>query len=126
MFVHCLNDTRKITCVSAVKLKRRKVRQRKEKKMVKKVTKFSDALQKFEEEVEDILVGKAASKGYANDNGGRDFYDAVDLVAGADSHAAGEIVYKVKRFLRKRDKEDLVKIAAWAFLLYDAAERKGE
>jgi hypothetical protein len=39
-------------------------------------------------------------------------------MADGDAHAIGEIIYKAVRYSKRGDKDDLVKIAAWAFLIY--------
>lgn len=71
-----------------------------------------------------ILDRKAHAKGYAPAGG-----DGPDLAAfveaHAPGHALGEIIYKVVRYGAKKDSEDLVKIAAWAYLIW-AGGRKGE
>lgn len=93
---------------------------------VSKKKKFNESLRDFQNEVTDVLTGTARGKGYAKDgDGGRAFYDAVALVSddNNDSHAKGEITYKVKRYGSKKDPKDLIKIAAWAFLLWDRHHR---
>jgi len=34
------------------------------------------------------------------------------------AHALGEIVYKARRYAAKRNVEDVLKIAAWAYLIW--------
>lgn len=86
---------------------------------------FEESLKAFEAEMDSVLVGKAEAKGYSTggNNGGRDTLDAVAVIIGGDGHPPGEIVYKVKRWLAKGNPEDLVKIASWAFLMWDKAQR---
>ena len=38
--------------------------------------------------------------------------------AGGPGHALDEIIYKVRRYAARRDPADLVKIAAWAYLVW--------
>ncbi len=73
-------------------------------------------------EINRILSGKAAQKGY-NDAGpdadNRLYLFVRDFVSGTKhDHALGEIIYKVVRFVKKGAPEDLLKIAAWAYLVY--------
>lgn len=70
-----------------------------------------------------ILMGKAMQKGYAGDlkEDGRVLLDAVKKTF--PGHAEGEIHYKLVRWTAKRDPEDLLKIMAWAFLLWDQHNR---
>ena len=64
---------------------------------------------RFMKEVKSLLGNKASPKGYS---------DSLDSFVSEffPTHTLGEIVYKAVRYLRKRDPEDLAKIAAWAFL----------
>jgi len=73
----------------------------------------------FSELVRNLLEGAAAQKSYNRTgvDGRNDLYDFVSDIAG-DGHSLGEIVYKVKRFAAKKNPEDLLKIAAWAFLVW--------
>jgi|SRR5215471_8434473 len=76
--------------------------------------------QDFVNEVRDLMERNAEKKGY-NDTGvegQNELYEFVQGMTGSDSHALGEIVYKVVRFTRKRDRSDLTKIAAWAYLIW--------
>lgn len=76
--------------------------------------------------VRETMESKAASKGYnpTGIDGPNVLFDFVTSFAGA-GHALGEIVYKARRFASKRDPEDLVKIAAWAFLAWRYFNTKG-
>lgn len=73
----------------------------------------------FTQAVRDTMEGTASGKGYNQTgvDGPNALYDFVHEVVGGDGHAIGEIIYKVKRFARKGNPEDLVKAAAWAFLV---------
>jgi hypothetical protein len=86
---------------------------------------FSESIQEFNAQVVSALNGKAESKGYSagGDSGGRPMLDAVALIAGEGTHPAGEIAYKLARYKAKRNPEDLVKVAAWAFLMWDQHNR---
>jgi len=70
-------------------------------------------------EMQEELNKKAAEKGY--DSAGADgplSPLATFLAAEFSDHALGEIVCKCVRFKANNDPTDLVKIAAWAFLVY--------
>jgi hypothetical protein len=80
----------------------------------------SSAFNEFVTEIRDICEKVAKDKGY-NDTGvegKNDLYEFVQGISQTDSHAIGEIIYKAVRYTKKGDKRDLVKIAAWAFLIY--------
>ena len=65
----------------------------------------------------DLVEGKAIAKGY--NEGGTEKNDLMEFTNKFfPGHAGGEIVYKAIRYGRKRDKADLLKIAAWAYLLW--------
>lgn len=66
----------------------------------------------FEREVASILGRVAEKKGYSR--------NALWNLCGMSlPHALGEIVYKAIRYHRKRNPEDLVKIASWAKLIWE-------
>jgi hypothetical protein len=71
-------------------------------------------------EVEAALTAAAESKGYnaTGVDGENRVYAIIHGATGGHGHAIGEIVYKALRYARKRDPHDLVKLAAWAFLIY--------
>lgn len=74
----------------------------------------------FVKEIKEICEKVAKEKGY-NDtgvDGQNDLYQFVQSIADGDGHALGEIIYKTVRYSRKHDKRDLIKIAAWAYLIY--------
>ena len=69
--------------------------------------------------VREQLEGQAAAKGYntTNVDGPNQLFEF--LQTHTDSyHAIGEIIYKSIRYAKKRNIEDIVKVAAWAFLVY--------
>jgi hypothetical protein len=82
---------------------------------VNKAQTFED----FVTRVIELLEPTAQGKGYSTTgvDGHNALYEFVAEMAGP-GHALGEIVYKSRRYEAKRNPEDLVKIAAWAFLLY--------
>ena len=67
-----------------------------------------------------LLSETAAQKSYntTGTDGPNPLYEFVREMSGGDAHALGEIVYKAKRFSAKHDIEDILKIAAWAFLIW--------
>lgn len=81
------------------------------------------ALKDFYEEVEKSISQKAKEKGYSapNSDTRRELIDFVGKYA--PGHSIGEIIYKAIRWTRKHDPEDLIKIAAWAFLVWDNYRR---
>ena len=84
---------------------------------------FETSLEIFKSQLDQILIKRAQEKGYHNQGlDGRQLYDFVHDLA-SNGHALGEIIYKAIRYNRRRNREDLVKIAAWAFLLYDRDKR---
>ncbi len=90
---------------------------------------FQSAFGHFISEINRILSSKATQKGY-NDAGpdadNRLYLFVRDFVSGTEhDHALGEIIYKVVRFVKKRDPEDLLKIAAWAYLVYRYRSKNG-
>ncbi len=72
----------------------------------------------FSNQVRALLEPTAKGKGYNTTgvDGHNDLYEFVQSMAG-DGHALGEIVYKAKRYAAKGNPEDVLKIAAWAFLI---------
>ena len=71
----------------------------------------------FMDGVRALVESKAAEKGY-NDGGteGNDLMEFTNKFF--PGHAAGEVCYKMIRYARKKQKEDLLKAAAWAYLLW--------
>ena len=78
------------------------------------------SLKAFCEDVEAALTAAAESKGYnaTGVDGENRVYAVIHGATGGHGHAIGEIVYKALRYARKRDPHDLVKLAAWAFLIF--------
>ena len=79
----------------------------------------------FVAEVEALLGHGAEAKNYSSNgpNGHNALYRAVQSMTNdTHAHACGEIVYKVQRFLstgqRGNDVTDILKVAAWAFLIW--------
>ena len=74
----------------------------------------------FCKEVEALLNYAASDKGYNRTgvDGENALYDFVNSIVGENKHALGEIIYKVRRYASKRDPKDVLKIAAWAFLIW--------
>lgn len=74
---------------------------------------------RFMTQVRVLLEPTAAGKGYNRTgvDGQNDLYEFVQATVGGDGHAIGEIIYKAKRYAAKGNPEDLLKAAAWAFLI---------
>lgn len=66
-----------------------------------------------------LLEPTASDKGYSTTgvDDPNQLYNFVQSFAG-NHHALGEIVYKAKRYAAKGNVEDVLKIAAWAFLVW--------
>ena len=81
---------------------------------------MDQSYQKFCEQVEAILSVSAKSKGYTDTdaNGPNDGYEFIYTATGDHGHPIGEIMYKALRYMKKRNPEDLLKIAAWAYLVF--------
>ena len=77
-------------------------------------------VESFVAEVSALLTETAADKNYSagGPDGDNLLYRAVEEMVGGHAHAAGEIVYKARRYLARGDIEDVSKIAAWAFLIW--------
>jgi hypothetical protein len=80
---------------------------------------MSQTFEEFVGEVAKLLEPTAQGKGYSTTgiDGHNPLYEFIQSFAG-DGHALGEIVYKVKRYAAKGNPEDIVKVAAWAFLVW--------
>jgi hypothetical protein len=74
----------------------------------------------FMAQVCELLEGTASGKGYnaSGADGVNELYAFVQTMNGNEGHALGEIVYKARRFAAKGNIEDIVKAAAWAYLVY--------
>jgi hypothetical protein len=76
-----------------------------------------DSFDDFMDGARELIDAKAKAKGY--NEGGDDRNDLMEFTNRFfPGHAGGEIVYKAIRYGRKKDKTDLLKIAAWAYLLW--------
>ncbi len=75
---------------------------------------------RFCAEMRRLLDQDAAGKGYhaVGPDGPNRLYEFVAETVGGPGHALGEIVFKVRRYAARRQREDLAKIAAWAFLVW--------
>jgi Na+-transporting NADH:ubiquinone oxidoreductase subunit NqrD len=73
----------------------------------------------FVQQVHALVDGTAAGKGYntTGPDGHNNLFEFVESMVGGDGHALGEIIYKVQRYSRKRHPDDMLKVAAWAFLV---------
>lgn len=74
----------------------------------------------FCDSVGGLLNGTAEGKGYnrTGADGPNDLYTFIQEMNGNAGHAAGEIVYKVRRYMAKGNPEDILKVAAWAYLIW--------
>ena len=73
----------------------------------------------FTQAVHRKVAGDALAKGY--NRGGPDSENELyrfiqDTVAG-DGHPIGEVIYKMRRYAARRDPDDVIKAAAWCFLI---------
>jgi hypothetical protein len=83
----------------------------------------------FVAEVHGKINGTAAEKGYnrTGADGPNQLYRFVSDTVGGDAHAIGECLYKLTRYAAKGNPEDLIKTAAWCFLiLKHVDERKAQ
>lgn len=76
--------------------------------------------QQFMEDVKGLCENRAREKRYSQTgvDGQNHLYEFVQDLSGGHQHALGEIVYKVKRFAAKGNDEDILKVAAWAYLIW--------
>lgn len=87
------------------------------------VDRAAPTFEQFTKEVEALLEGTARSKNYSAQgaNGPNLLYQSIQEMTG-HGHACGEIIYKVRRFLSTGERggniEDILKVAAWSFLVY--------
>lgn len=69
---------------------------------------------------------QSAVRGVLDRGGIKGYNDALRHICRNLPHALGEIIYKAVRYHHKRDPEDLVKIAAWAELVWrEHVDRRG-
>lgn len=81
----------------------------------------------FMNEVRALMEPTAVGKGYnaTGVDGENRLYEFVqDANHGDHGHAIGEIIYKARRYAAKRNREDVLKIAAWAFLILKHEEKR--
>ncbi len=72
--------------------------------------------EQFVREVRAIMQDAAKAKGYSDgDVSAPNELDSF-MEKNFDGHALGECAYKLIRYRAKRDKQDLIKAAAWIFL----------
>lgn len=73
----------------------------------------------FVTQVRALLEPTASAKGYSSTgaDGPNQLFEFVHSVAG-NGHALGEVIYKAKRYAAKGNPEDILKIAAWSFLIW--------
>lgn len=78
----------------------------------------------FTREVKALMEPTAVGKGYnaTGVDGENRLYEFVQDATGGHGHAIGEIVYKARRYAAKGNREDVLKIAAWAFLILKHSE----
>jgi hypothetical protein len=82
--------------------------------------------EQFLAEVREQIEGKARRRGYSE--AGTEGYNPLFEFNKQffPCHPQGEIVYKLVRGMEEKDPEDIVKVAAWAFLIWkDLAMDKG-
>lgn len=74
----------------------------------------------FTDEVRKLLESAASKKGYnqTGANGPNELYTFINNMNNGPGHPAGEIIYKIQRYMNLKDKNDLLKIAAWAYLIW--------
>lgn len=88
------------------------------------------SLVRFFKAVEAKLQKAAGDKGYKAEGhaDGSALYDFVSrhVATGADAHALGEIIYKTTEAAARPELKAnlMVKVAAWAFLVWDAVARR--
>jgi hypothetical protein len=81
---------------------------------------------KFVEQVGEVLTATARGKGYIDEwesKPGGALFDLIESVC--PGHPIGEIIYKAIRYRSKEDPGDLVKIAAWAYLVWSRTKAAG-
>jgi len=86
----------------------------------KKVNQEVPTFKSFCSQIEAMLEETAKSKGYntTGPDGDNAVYRFIHEATGDHGHGIGEIIYKAIRYMRKRNPEDLLKLAAWAFLIW--------
>ena len=81
---------------------------------------MANTFEGFTRDVKGLLADTAEGKGYnaTGVDGYNQTYEFIQTATGDHGHAIGEIIYKALRYMRKRDPQDLLKIAAWAYLVF--------
>lgn len=76
------------------------------------------AFDEFVRQVRALLEPTASGKGYNSTgvDGDNQLFEFVQEIAGS-GHAIGECIYKLKRYAARRNPEDILKCAAWCFLI---------
>jgi hypothetical protein len=71
-------------------------------------------------QVEELLGDTAGNKGYnfTGPDGHNIVYEFIHDTTGDHGHGIGEIIYKAIRFMQKRNPDDLLKLAAWSYLVW--------
>ena len=71
-------------------------------------------------QIEMMLGSTAKEKGYntTGPNGDNAVYEFIHEATGDHGPGIGEIIYKAIRYMRKRNPEDLLKLAAWSYLVW--------
>lgn len=74
----------------------------------------------FCHKIEMMLGLTAKEKGYntTGPDGENAVYKFIHEATGDHGHGVGEIIYKAIRYMRKRNPEDLLKLAAWSYLIW--------
>ena len=76
-----------------------------------------ESFEDFMEQARELVMDRAKEKGY-NDKG----EDKNELMSFTNQffpgHPYGEVLYKLIRYQRKKNKEDLLKAAAWIYLIW--------
>lgn len=85
-----------------------------------KTTDMDRTLDRFFTDIRAAVTDGAASKGYnaTGPDGPNALYEFILHVNHGPGHAVGEAIYKLIRYSQKHNEEDLIKCAAWAFLLW--------
>ena len=86
----------------------------------KKVNPEAQTFKSFCSQIEAMLEEAAKSKGYntTGPDGANAVYRFIHEATGDHGHGIGEIIYKAIRYMRKRNPEDLLKLAAWSYLIW--------
>ena len=82
----------------------------------------------FCEQVRALLDIDAEAKGYnqSGSNGPNQLYEFVRDTVGGNGHALGECIYKLRRYATTGNPQDVLKCAAWCYLILKHAQPDGE